>query len=98
MWKSDKIFMYLIMISLEVWYKNLMILDASFVYILLCLRYWVTMYCSYQIPPLVAGKTAVVISPLLSLMQDQVFETYFAVNFVIWWIGQSLPYSHRLWA
>eukprot|EP00257_Ricinus_communis_P020033 XP_015579180.1 uncharacterized protein LOC8286046 [Ricinus communis] len=26
----------------------------------------------YQVPPLVAGKTAVVISPLISLMQDQV--------------------------
>ncbi|XP_058110814.1 uncharacterized protein LOC131253707 isoform X2 [Magnolia sinica] len=28
----------------------------------------------YQIPPLVTGKTAVVISPLLSLMQDQVMS------------------------
>ncbi|TVU22827.1 hypothetical protein EJB05_32547, partial [Eragrostis curvula] len=28
----------------------------------------------YQIPPLVCGKTAVVISPLLSLMQDQVMS------------------------
>ncbi|KAG9443392.1 hypothetical protein H6P81_014732 [Aristolochia fimbriata] len=28
----------------------------------------------YQIPPLISGKTAVVISPLLSLMQDQVMS------------------------
>lgn len=27
---------------------------------------------SYQIPPLISKKTAVVVSPLLSLMQDQV--------------------------
>lgn len=27
---------------------------------------------SYQVPPLVVGKTGVVVSPLISLMQDQV--------------------------
>jgi ATP-dependent DNA helicase RecQ len=30
----------------------------------------------YQIPPLVTKKTAVVVSPLLSLMQDQVWFKY----------------------
>lgn len=28
---------------------------------------------SYQLPPLITKKTAVVISPLISLMQDQVY-------------------------
>lgn len=38
------------------------------------------LFFSYQIPPLVREKTAVVISPLLALMQDQVlyFCSYFS--------------------
>lgn len=38
-----------------------------YVYIFICL-----FVNSYQLPPLLTGKTAVVVSPLISLMQDQV--------------------------
>lgn len=46
------------------------------------------MQCSYQVPPLIAGRTGIVVSPLLSLMQDQVI--FLTITYLAYCYGGHL--------